>query len=122
MEVQKVGFEVLTAVFMKSTIFWDIAPCSPLKVSRHSGGTVILIAKLFHAGFLRGFFCDPEDGENMFFRNVVDFQRTTYFSGTLRRRERLREQIYGLRFSKGKSGVKMPIRGKWITRLKDGKE
>jgi hypothetical protein len=27
-----VGFEVLTSVFMKSTIIWDIKPCSPLKV------------------------------------------------------------------------------------------
>jgi hypothetical protein len=25
-----VGSEVLTAVVMKSTIFWDITPCSPL--------------------------------------------------------------------------------------------
>jgi hypothetical protein len=25
--------EVLTPVFMKSTIFWDITPCSPLKVN-----------------------------------------------------------------------------------------
>jgi hypothetical protein len=28
-----VGFEVLTAVVMKSSIFWDITPCSPLKVN-----------------------------------------------------------------------------------------
>jgi hypothetical protein len=28
-----VGFEVLTAVGMKSTIFWDITPCSPLSVN-----------------------------------------------------------------------------------------
>jgi hypothetical protein len=27
------GFEVITAVFMKSTIFWDITACSPLKVN-----------------------------------------------------------------------------------------
>jgi uncharacterized protein YjiK len=33
-----VGFEVLTAVVMKSTIFWDIKPCSPLKVNRFFGG------------------------------------------------------------------------------------
>jgi hypothetical protein len=31
---KNVGFEVLTAVVMKSTIFWDIKPCSPLKVNR----------------------------------------------------------------------------------------
>jgi hypothetical protein len=34
-----VGFEVLTAMVMKSTIFWDITPCSPLNVNRRFGGT-----------------------------------------------------------------------------------
>jgi hypothetical protein len=34
-----VGFEVLTAAVMKITIFWDIMPCSPLKVNRRVGGT-----------------------------------------------------------------------------------
>jgi hypothetical protein len=33
------GFEVLAAVVMKSTIFWDITPCSPLSVNRRFGGT-----------------------------------------------------------------------------------
>jgi hypothetical protein len=28
-----IGSEVLTAVVMKSTIFWDITPCSPLKAT-----------------------------------------------------------------------------------------
>jgi hypothetical protein len=28
--VLREGFEVLTALVMKSTIFWDITPCSPL--------------------------------------------------------------------------------------------
>jgi hypothetical protein len=32
------GFEVLTAVVMKSTVFWDITPCSPLKVNRRFRG------------------------------------------------------------------------------------
>jgi hypothetical protein len=34
-----VGIEILTAVVMKSTIFWDITPCSPLEVNRRFGGT-----------------------------------------------------------------------------------
>jgi hypothetical protein len=34
-----IGFEVLTAVAMKSIIFWDITPCSPLKVNRLLGGS-----------------------------------------------------------------------------------
>jgi hypothetical protein len=28
-----VGFEVLTAVVMKNTVFWDITPYSPLKIN-----------------------------------------------------------------------------------------
>jgi hypothetical protein len=39
MEKVFVGFEVLTAVVMKSSVFWDITPCSPLKVNRCFGGT-----------------------------------------------------------------------------------
>jgi hypothetical protein len=34
-----VRLEVLTAVVMKSPTFWDVVPCSPLKISRRSGGT-----------------------------------------------------------------------------------
>jgi hypothetical protein len=34
-----VGFDVLTAVVMKSTIFWDTTPCSPLSVNRRFGVT-----------------------------------------------------------------------------------
>jgi hypothetical protein len=38
-----VEFEVLRAVVIKSTIFWDITPCSPLKVNRCFGGTYRLL-------------------------------------------------------------------------------
>jgi hypothetical protein len=30
-------FEILTALVMKSTIFWHITPCSPLKVNKYFG-------------------------------------------------------------------------------------
>jgi hypothetical protein len=33
-----VGFEVLTAVVVKSPFFWDITPCNPLKVNQHLRG------------------------------------------------------------------------------------
>jgi hypothetical protein len=33
------GFEVLKTVVMESSIFWNITPCSPLKVNRKLGGT-----------------------------------------------------------------------------------
>jgi hypothetical protein len=35
----KEGFEVLTAVVTKSSVFWDITPSIPLKLNRHFGGT-----------------------------------------------------------------------------------
>jgi hypothetical protein len=34
-----IRFEVLIAVVMKVSIFWDITPCSPLKVNGRFGGT-----------------------------------------------------------------------------------
>jgi hypothetical protein len=34
-----VGFEVSTAMVMKSIIFWDMTPCSPLICNRRFGGT-----------------------------------------------------------------------------------
>jgi hypothetical protein len=43
---------------LKSTIFWDITPCS------------LLSQLTFHAGFLLSLFLDPEDGGDMFFQNV----------------------------------------------------
>jgi hypothetical protein len=53
-------------------VFWDITPCSPLKVNRRFGGTYrlhlqgrALLATCFHAGFLLGIFFDPEDGDDV---------------------------------------------------------
>jgi hypothetical protein len=40
--------EVLTAVVMKSTIFWNITPCSPVSVNHRFGGTYChLLARWF---------------------------------------------------------------------------
>jgi hypothetical protein len=74
------------AIIMKSKIFWDITLCSPLKVNRRFGGTYrlhlqgrniswarnqeALLATCFHVGFLLGLFFDPEDGGDVFLRNV----------------------------------------------------
>jgi hypothetical protein len=56
--VFSVESEVLTAVFMKRSIFWDITTYRAL------------LTTCFHAGFLRDVFFDPEDGGDMFLRNV----------------------------------------------------
>jgi hypothetical protein len=37
-----VGFEALTAVVMKSSVFWDITQCNPLKINRCFEGTALL--------------------------------------------------------------------------------
>jgi hypothetical protein len=50
-------------VYVKSFIFWDITPCSPLK----AGGK---LATCFNAGFLLGLFFDTENGGDMFLLNV----------------------------------------------------
>jgi hypothetical protein len=36
--INVVEFDVLAAMVMKSTIFWNIKPCSPLKLNRRFGG------------------------------------------------------------------------------------
>jgi hypothetical protein len=33
------GFQILIAVFINTSIFWDITPCDPLKVNRRFGRT-----------------------------------------------------------------------------------
>jgi hypothetical protein len=38
-----VGFEVLSAVVTKSTVFWVITPCSPMKVNLRFGGSYRLL-------------------------------------------------------------------------------
>jgi hypothetical protein len=66
-----VGFEVFTAVVMKSVIFCDMKPCSPLSVNRRFGGTYRLHlhglrnkfskkpASRWQAGFLLNLFLRP---------------------------------------------------------------
>jgi hypothetical protein len=46
------GFVVLTAMVMKSSIFWDITSCSPLKVNQHFGGKCRLHIQVLKRKFL----------------------------------------------------------------------
>jgi hypothetical protein len=64
---------------MKSSIFEDMTPCSPLKINRcfgarnqrEAGSKLSSAYYLLHAGFLLGLFFDPEDEVGMFLRKVV---------------------------------------------------
>jgi hypothetical protein len=77
-QVRQVGLEVLTAVVMKSTIFWDITPRSLLKVNRRFGGTYrlhlhgwrISRARNQRKSRWQAEFCLPPAGDDMFLRNV----------------------------------------------------
>jgi hypothetical protein len=71
-----VGFEVLTVVIMKSSIFWDVTVCSRVKVNRRFRGTYRLYFQgrmgakqelcLLQTGFLLGLFFYTEDGGDVF--------------------------------------------------------
>jgi hypothetical protein len=80
-----VRFEVLTAVVMKSSIFWDVTPCSLLKVNQRFGGRcrhhlqgrrksrarnqLDSGRNQLDSGWQAELF-DPEYGGDMFLRNV----------------------------------------------------
>jgi hypothetical protein len=64
---------------LKSSISWDITPCSPLKVNRRFGGTCRLhfqgrsisqARNQREAGHKQSLFFDPEGGGEMFLGNV----------------------------------------------------
>jgi hypothetical protein len=72
-----IGFEFLTAVVIKSSIFWDITPCSPLKVNRRFGETCrTLIATCFDTDFMLGLFFDLADEVKFSSETSVDDQRS----------------------------------------------
>jgi hypothetical protein len=60
-----VGFEVFTAVAMKSIIFWDVTPCSLLRCHRRFGGTYRLHFQGRRTNFqqepARRINCEPEN-------------------------------------------------------------
>jgi hypothetical protein len=62
--IKFIGFEVITGVTMKSSVLWDIAPCSPVKVNLRFG------CCLLHAGSLLGLLFNSEDGGDIFLRNI----------------------------------------------------
>jgi hypothetical protein len=71
---------------MKSTIFWDMTPCSPLSVNRGFGGIYGLhlqVATCLLASCWTYFF-GPEDGGDMLLRNV-GWRSTDYTASYPRR-------------------------------------
>jgi hypothetical protein len=60
-------FEVLAPVVMKSHIFWDVTPYSPLKISSTEPNPSYC---LLQRAFSLGSFFDSEDGSGIFRLNV----------------------------------------------------
>jgi hypothetical protein len=63
---------IITLQSTKSSIFWDITPCSPLKLNRRFGGTCCFHLQCRRISQARNQRegSDPEDQSNMFLRNV----------------------------------------------------
>jgi hypothetical protein len=61
---------------MKSIIFWDMTPCSPLNFNQRFGGTYASIYRVQEISSAKNqqasrcYFFDLEDGGDMFFRNI----------------------------------------------------
>jgi hypothetical protein len=67
--IKSVGFKLLTAVVMKSTVFWDTTSCSPLKSADR-----LCLPPAFTMFFLLGLFFYPEYGGGMFLRNIGPYK------------------------------------------------
>jgi hypothetical protein len=75
-----VAVEILTAVDMKNSVFWDVLPCSPVKVNQCFGGIYCLHLQGLRVSQPRNqyetgskmlyLFFDPEDGGDIFLQNV----------------------------------------------------
>lgn len=44
----ELGFEVLTVLVVKSSILWDVMPCTPVKVNQCFGGIRLLTPTRLH--------------------------------------------------------------------------
>jgi hypothetical protein len=68
-----VGFEVFTAVVLKSIFFWDMTPCSALSGTRRFGGTYRLHLqgrRIVQQSSEQASGKDPEDGGDTFFQII----------------------------------------------------
>jgi hypothetical protein len=65
---------------LKNSVLWDIMPCNPMKVSCCFGSSIFkaetepnkkrALSRRSRPDFLLGLFFYPEDGSDMFIRNV----------------------------------------------------
>jgi hypothetical protein len=64
--------DVLTAVITKSSLFYDMTPCSPLKVSRNLGKKF----RVCHQGWRVSRGRNLEDGDMYLLKSSIEFQET----------------------------------------------
>jgi hypothetical protein len=76
-----VGFEILAAVVMKNSVFWDTTLCNPSKVNRRFGLSFRLYLqdrRIRHARNQREAGSKPRIEATYPSETSVDFQRTTH--------------------------------------------
>jgi hypothetical protein len=62
---------ILTAAVMRSSVFWDIRQSSATDaVEEHVAFMQSYVRYLLHAGSLLGIFFDPDEGSDIFLRNI----------------------------------------------------
>jgi hypothetical protein len=77
-----IGFEVLKVLVMKSSVFWDITPFSPLKIIRRFGGTHLLghqvpLATFFMLIYCLAYYLAPKMEAACSSETSVNFRQTT---------------------------------------------
>jgi hypothetical protein len=85
---RNIGFEVFTAVVLKSIFFWDMTPCSLQSCTRRFRGTYRLHLqgrRIVQQTSKQATFFDPEDGGDTFLRNV-GYNSADYTASYPRRR------------------------------------
>jgi hypothetical protein len=74
-----VGPQLLTAVIIRSSVFWDVARSWPMKANRRCGGTSRSACCLLHAAFWLTLLFKPEMEATCSAETSVDFYRTTQY-------------------------------------------
>jgi hypothetical protein len=101
LNISYVETQVLISVIIRSSVFWDIVRCCPMKANRRCGRSSISTCCLLHAAFLLTLLFKPEMEATCSAETSVDFYWNTQYhipeDRTLYVHTRLQKCIYLLR-------------------------